>query len=324
MWSYRCVLMAWSVPESLLRVADDQCGILSWWQCDAYDVTASRRHRLVRQGAWSSPARGVFDTGRRDRRRHRYDQERWRRAWTAMSLHPEAIALGEIALLFHGAEGLPRTITPEIGLPGGMAARSRAGVTVRRADMTAQTVQMHGRAVARPVVALVQAMRTLCRNDWVACADSMRHRGVISGNDLAEITRRARRAGPCGKPRWVRLVDGRAESRLETEARLQCLDAGIAPDDLQHEFRDERGRFLGRADLAWDLGGGRWLAVEIDGGSHHSSDDDLAHDAVRQNALLADGRILLLRFRSRHLYGYRGITDDILAVLAEHRRPHRA
>lgn len=111
------------------------------------------------------------------------------------------------------------------------------------------------------------------------------------------------------------LVDGRSESPLETDARLQCKDAGIPPDDLQREFYDGRGRFLARADLVWHLGNGRWLVVEIDGNEYHASNDQLSYDALRQNQLLRDGRLILLRFRSRHLHEYPGIVGDIASVL---------
>ncbi|WP_460707345.1 hypothetical protein [Myceligenerans halotolerans] len=298
--------------------------MLSVRQCEEHDVTAIRRHRLVASGAWSRAARGVFDTRLRDVTLHKYDQERWRAVWLALYAYPRGIALSDIALMLHGAQGLPRRLTPEVALPGGAAARSRAGVAVRQTDVTGKTVQVDGRDVVEPVLALVQAMRTLGRDSWVRCADSLIHQGVIGPASLREVSRLMRRAGHSDKARWLRLVDGRAESPLETDARLQCEDAGIPPDDLQRAFYDGCGQFVGRSDLVWHLGADRWLVVEIDGNAYHASHDQLGYDALRQNELLRDRRLLLLRFRSRHLYEYPGIAGDIASILhAEGWKPGR-
>jgi hypothetical protein len=311
------------VPSTLLTLARSQGGIVTSKQCDAHDIPATRRHRLVRAGVWQHPARGVYDTGARDPALHRYDQERWRTVWLALCAFPRAIALGEIALMLHGAHGLPLRLTAEVALPGGTANRSRAGVTVRQTVVRERTVRIKGRSVVGPDLALVQAMRTLYRDSWVKCADSLVHQKLVA-SDLTEVARLARRTGPAASPRWVRLVDGRSESPLETEARLQCHDAGIPPDDLQRDFYDDRGRFLGRADLAWHLGANRWLVVEIDGRAHHASNDQLNDDSLRQNALLRDGLLILLRFRSRHLIERPGIAGDIASVLrSEGWRPRR-
>lgn len=266
----------------------------------------------------------MYDTGACDPSLHPYDQERWRTVWLALCAFPRAVALGEIALMLHGARGLPRRLTAEVALPGGIAARPRAGVTVRQTVVRGRTAWIQGRAVVGPDLALAQAMRTLSRDSWVKCADSLVNQKVVGASELAEVTRLARRTGPAAKPRWVRLVDGRSESPLETDARLQCRDHGIPPDDLQRRFYDGRGRFLARADLAWHLGHDRWLIVEIDGNAYHASDSQLSDDALRQNELVRDGRLILLRFRGRHIYEAPGITGDISSILrAEGWRPGR-
>lgn len=315
MWCRGVVDPSRLVTPELIKVARRQGGVVHTAQCDAHDVIASRRRRLIAGGVWSRVARGAFDTGVRDKRLHPFDQERWRRAWLVMCAYPRGIAIGEVALQFHGAQGLPRDLAMEVGLPGGRSALSRAGVTVRQVDLTGRTRVIRGREVAEPVVALVQAMRTLTRIAWVCCADSMLHQGVVDVADLDRIRRLARRAGPSAKPAWVGLLDGRAESPLESQARLQCVDAGIPPDAVQHEFRDEQGHLLARVDLAWRLGGGRWLVVEIDGNAYHSSDDQLGYDTRRQNELLRDGRIILLRFRREQIAHSPGIAPEVESIL---------
>ena len=93
-------------------------------------------------------------------------------------------------------------------------------------------------------------------------------------------------------------MDPRAESPLETFARLQCVDAGIAPDELQVEIRSSGGGFLGRGDLGWRRDDGGWLIAEIDGREFHDTPDALHRDRQRQNALVTRGAAQVLRFTS--------------------------
>ncbi|MEL7976091.1 hypothetical protein AAG589_09540 [Isoptericola sp. F-RaC21] len=82
---------------------------------------------------------------------------------------------------------------------------------------------------------------------------------------------------------------------METWARLECLDAGVPPDDLQRDFRSPDGRFIGRGDLVWHLPDGRWFLLEMDGAEVHGSLDAVYSDRVRQNALVADGGVVVQR-----------------------------
>ena len=95
-------------------------------------------------------------------------------------------------------------------------------------------------------------------------------------------------------------MDRRAESPLETFARLECVDAGVPPDDLV-EIRSSRGHLLGRGDLGWRLPHGRWLIAEIDGREFHERPDALLRDRSRQNALVSSGRVDILRFTATDL-----------------------
>lgn len=95
---------------------------------------------------------------------------------------------------------------------------------------------------------------------------------------------------------WLPLVDRRAESPLETFARLACVDGHVPPDDLQVEIKTPGGRLIGRGDLGWRLGDGRWLIAEIDGRTFHENPEALLRDRARQNALVSTGRVDVLRF----------------------------
>lgn len=311
-----------AVPPQLLRLARRQGGLVSAEQCEAADVGPSRRRNLVAGGAWRRVTRAVYDTGSTPVDVHPYDVARLRVVWSTLLANRRAIAVGACALMLHGVQGLPRHLVPESALPRGAAGRARDGIILRQYVTRAETVRIHGREVVEMELALVQALPTLSRDDAVASLDSALHQGLIEREQLVTTCRRLRgRRDSLKVIPWLRLADGRAESPPESHARLRCHDAGIPPDDLQRNFFDSAGQFLGRADLAWYLGGGRWLIVEIDSQEFHGTDRQVEHDAVRQNGLLGEGRNIILRFFPTHLSD---VVDTIADVLTrENWRPGR-
>jgi hypothetical protein len=240
---------------------------------------------------------GVFDvTPHRDRRRDA-DHRRRRAAWLGMLAYgPEAIAVGPCALALHGVRGLPLNITPEVALSSGGKRRSRDGIRVRQ--FRVESVQRVGAGMMSALIpALAEAIMVLPRDHAVAVLDDVLHRGFLAPADLSSVhagVLKRRGAGP--RLSWWELVDGRAESPLETYARLQCVDAGVPPDELQVEIRGPSGQLIGRGDMGWRLGNDRWLIAEIDGREVHEVPEAVLHDRWRQNALLATGRVDLLRF----------------------------
>ncbi|WP_141389893.1 hypothetical protein [Cellulosimicrobium cellulans] len=293
-----------AVPPELLALAGAQEGLLSAQQCDAHGVGSHRRSRLVGQGRWCRVTHAVLDTiptplgGRDGPRRH--DHLRRRAAWLGLLAYgPDAIAVGPCALVLLGVEGVRTDVRPEVTLPGACAGRARDGIVLRQFDDGMTVTQVEGRWVATPDWALAQAVPEMGRMRAVAAMDSARHRGLLSAEGLAHAHDLARgRRGVARTHTWWGQSDGRAESPLETFARLDCTDSGIAPDDLQVEVVDD-GRFLGRGDLGWRLPGGRWLIAELDGVDVHSEPAALLRDRARQNDLVACGAVDLLRFTGR-------------------------
>lgn len=296
-----------AVPTELLAVAGLQEGLVSAQQCTEHGVGAHRRSRLVEQRRWRRLMRGVFDTdpvaveARASPDVH--DHRRRRAAWLGLLAYgPEAIAVGPCALVLLGVQGVRTDVTPEVTLPGARAARSRDGVHLRQFDDGMTVVRTEGRWVATPEWALAQAVPEMGRWRAVAVMDSARHRGLVGGDGLERAHDLARgRRGVARTHAWWAQSDARAESPLETFARLDCHDAGIAPDELQVEVVDDGGRFLGRADLGWRLPDGRLLLAEMDGVDVHSQPAALLRDRERQNDLVGRGTVDLLRFPGRDL-----------------------
>ena len=148
------------------------------------------------------------------------------------------------------------------------------------------------------VDALVQYIRRATRNDAVAAVDSALNRRLISPMDLPRIAQRLpRRCRP-----WLKRVNGKAESGIESILRLACEDEGW---DVQVQV-PYRG---GRVDLV--ING--WLYVEVDGSKYHDVAAQAAKDRARNNALAADG------YRW-HRFGYADIVHSLESSIRTLRR----
>ena len=75
--------------------------------------------------------------------------------------------------------------------------------------------------------------------------------------------------------------------------------------------------------MGWRLGDGRWLIAEIDGREFHEAPEAVLHDRRRQNALLATGRVDLLRFTSADIAARDVIPATVRAALARARARDR-
>ncbi|WP_233565124.1 DUF559 domain-containing protein [Micromonospora musae] len=85
-------------------------------------------------------------------------------------------------------------------------------------------------------------------------------------------------------------ADGRAQSPLETRARLRCVDGRVPPDTLQLEVRDDDGYLLGVGDLGWR---GPKVIAEADGREAHDTPAAVFADRRRQNRLVNAGWTVL-------------------------------
>ncbi len=199
--------------------------------------------------------------------------------------------------------------------PGGSARRSRDGIRVRQLREITST-RFGDRQIETVSSALRTALPELGRRHAVAVLDDLLHRGLLSHPGLERLAGQLRgRRGSIDALGWLGLADGRAESPLETFARLDCIDAGVPPDDLQVEIRADDGTFLGRGDLGWHLEDGRWLIAEIDGREPHEQPEALLRDRSRQNAMLMRGRVTLLRFTHADLCHQGQIGGTVRAAL---------
>ena len=203
-----------------------------------------------------------------------FDELTWlTQAHAALLLHgPTAVlALGAAArvLGIAGADTNPSIV--EVVLPPGSERHQSPGIELHFWDVNPQDlVKVDGLVATSPTRTLADLALTVPRNRAVAAMDSALNKGLLTPADLVRAQQLTRKRRNCVlADEWWKLADGRAESPLETWCRLDCADAGVAPDELQWNVVDQYGTFIGRGDMAWRKRK-RPLVGEADGVDPHS------------------------------------------------------
>lgn len=135
-----------------------------------------------------------------------------------------------------------------------------------------------------PVRTLVDLARLLDHEALVCAVDDALHRGPVTVEQLWSQVEQRRRAPYCRRLRIaVAAADGRAESPLETLARLLLLPVvpGLVP---QVVVLDRAARVVARLDLGDER---LRFGVEADGARWHRGEAALAADRRREHRLAA-------------------------------------
>ena len=287
------------VPSPVARLIAAQYGLIDRSQCRAVGMPRGRLERLVARGTWRPIVRGVIQADPNAVEATDWPAVARRRAMVAALVGgPKAVLVGSAALAMLGIQGAPLHYVPEFALISGGPRRHTPGVRERRLRPIPgvpghpKTLLVNGVRVAGPLWALRQALPGVTREHAVAMLDSALNTEWLRAKDVPLLIEGLAGArGVRSLRQWLRLVDGRAESPLETRARLVCLDVGVPPDDLQRKIYDAEGRFVARCDLVWELGQGRLLIIEMDGG-HHRQTGQIARDNTRDNELTGLGHVV--------------------------------
>lgn len=309
------------LPTAIWHMARRQHGLIAAHQCRRLGLSSDRLTGLVGRGRWRRVTLGVYDTipGQVD---PHGDRTAWRlrSAWLALLAYgPDAIAVGGCALALHGIWGLPIDLTPEVALPDGHHARSRDGIRLRRFDNGMTTTMMNGYRVATVDYALAQAIPEMARENAISVLDSAVHLKKLDRAGLRRVRHLVRgRRGVKRTHPWWSLVDSRAESPIETRARLIYHDAGLAPHTLQLPLLGRSGDIIGYGDLAWRRRQGGWVVVEMDGPEYHSGPEALFRDRARQNEAVATGRVTMIRYTGRDLWHPDRMVDTVRSLLQAH------
>ncbi|BBZ26791.1 hypothetical protein MMAD_10860 [Mycolicibacterium madagascariense] len=135
-------------------------------------------------------------------------------------------------------------------LDPGLRVRPTNGVMVHQ-RVGAPLCKVDGRLATAPAWTAVEVARTLRRPRALAILDAALHVNACSTDDLrAAVDEQKGRRGIVRVREMLEHADGRAESPMESEARLVFIDHGLPLPELQYEIVDLCGD-LWRVDFAW-------------------------------------------------------------------------
>jgi hypothetical protein len=194
-----------------------------------------------------------------------------------------AVCLGTAAAV-HGFDTESR---PELHVlsPPGVQLRTVDGLVVHRRDGAPLTF-VDGRYATAPASTAIEVARSLRRPRALATLDAALRSGTCNRAELWRAAfEQAGRRGIVHVRNLIALADGRAESPMESWARLVMLDGGLPAPELQYQVIDGNGERR-RLDFAWPHA---LVAVEYDSEDWHGNPDAVRNDRRRTEALNAVG-----------------------------------
>jgi hypothetical protein len=145
----------------------------------------------------------------------------------------------------------------------------RIGAPLRRVE---------GRLAPAPAWTVIEVARTLRRPRALATLDAALHVGACTRGELdAAIREQQGRRGIVRVRELIGYSDGRAESPMESEARLVFIDNRLPIPELQYSIVDRYGS-VWRVDFAWPEA---FVAAEYDSVQWHLGRDALLHDRLK-------------------------------------------
>lgn len=127
--------------------------------------------------------------------------------------------------------------------------------------------------------------------DLVAAGDALLRRRPGTRTDVGNLlTLRPGLRGAVAVTRALPLLDGRAESPMESRLRVVLTAEGLAPPAVQHVVTDSTGAFVARVDLAYPE---QRVVVEYDG-DHHRDPAQWRRDLRRRERVEALGWVVLV------------------------------
>lgn len=134
------------------------------------------------------------------------------------------------------------------------------------------------RLATAPPWTAIEVARTLWRPRALATLDAALHIGACTTGELqAAIREQKGRRGIVKVRELIAYADGRAESPMESEARLVFIDGRLPTPELQYRIVDRDGDEW-RVDFAWPEAR---IAAEYDSLQWHMSREGLLHDRLK-------------------------------------------
>lgn len=210
------------------------------------------------------------------------------RAWQG-SLPAEAVFGGATAAWISGLDFNP-TDPVEIVVSPNSGVRSRPGLSVRRCQIpAADAITIRGLRALTLHRTLFDLCLRLAAVEVLVAIDMTIKRELTDATALGRYAEKVKGRAGARRLHSLAALSAPAESPMETRLRWLLIQRGLPRPEVQTNLRDDKNRFLGRADLYYPAAR---LIVEYDGSNHR---DRLVEDNRRQNLLLSAG-FQLLRF----------------------------
>ncbi|BBX74868.1 hypothetical protein MSHI_27740 [Mycobacterium shinjukuense] len=162
-------------------------------------------------------------------------------------------------------------------LDPGVRMRPSAGLMVHQ-RIGAPLRRVEGRLATAPAWTAIEVARMLRRPRALATLDAALHIGACTRGELAAAIREQKgRRGIVKVRELIGYADGRAESPMESEARLVFIDAKLPMPELQYTIVDRYGK-LWRVDFAWPQA---FVVAEYDSVEWHLGRAALVHDRLK-------------------------------------------
>lgn len=240
-------------------------------------VSRTRLAGLVKSGTLIRVCHGVYAT-------HKPDLPGALAAVQLMADRPIVACMGTAAALYgFDTECTSRLHVLDPGIrmrpSSGLMVHPRSGAPLRR---------VNGRLATAPAWTAIEVARTLRRPRALATLDAALRVGACSGTELRAAIREQRgRRGIVMVRALIDHADGRAESPMESEARLVFIDSVLPMPELQYNILDCHGRNW-RVDFAWP---DAMVVAEYDSVQWHLGRDALVHDRLKTARLQECGWI---------------------------------
>jgi hypothetical protein len=162
-------------------------------------------------------------------------------------------------------------------LDPGVRMRPTVGLTVHQRH-GARLHRVDGRLATSPAWTAVEVARQLRRPRALATLDAALHSMRCTRAELENAVAEQRgRRGIVAVRHLLPFADGRAESAMESEARLVMIDRGLPLPELQYTIHGHDGE-VWRVDFAWPQ---MRLAAEYESIQWHSGPDEMLRDKTR-------------------------------------------
>lgn len=197
----------------------------------------------------------------------------------------DTLAREEIVACMHTAATLHGFGTENTGrlhvLDPGVRMRPNAKLMVHQRD-GAPLQRVDGRLATAPAWTAVEVARTQWRPRALATLDAaLRSQTCDPAGLAAAATEQKGRRGIVKVRELLPLADPRAESVMESEARMVMIDGGVPTPELQYEITDLTGR-VWRVDFAWPE---QRIVAEYDSIAWHSDPEAMLRDRMRTTRL---------------------------------------